>query len=76
MVSITGHADAKRNPEANQKVALARAHSVAGELLKRGAPATALRVEASGSDSPVASNQSAEGRAKNRRVDIELIPTR
>jgi phosphate binding protein len=74
--SISGHADAKGKPESNQRIALARAHAVANALLKSGAPPKALRVEAAGSDAPVASNQSDEGRAKNRRVDVELIPAR
>lgn len=74
--NISGHADAKGKPDVNEKVALARAHAVANALLKRGAPPKALRVEAAGADAPVATNSSDEGRARNRRVDIELVPTR
>ena len=70
---ITGHADANGKPEVNQKVALARAHAVANGLLRKGAPPASLRAEASGSDAPLASNQSTEGRSRNRRVDIELV---
>lgn len=73
--SISGHADSKGRPDVNQKVALARAHAVANALLRRGVPPKSLRVEAAGSDAPVATNQSDEGRAQNRRVDIELIPS-
>lgn len=74
--SISGHADAKGNPVANERISLARAHAVANALLKRGAPPKSLRVESAGSEAPVASNESDEGRAKNRRVDVELIPAR
>ncbi|HYN41555.1 MAG TPA: phosphate ABC transporter substrate-binding/OmpA family protein [Thermoanaerobaculia bacterium] len=74
--SISGHADARGKPEVNERVALARAHAVANALLKRGVPPKTLRVEAAGAEAPVASNESDEGRAKNRRVDVELIPAR
>jgi phosphate binding protein len=70
---ITGHADARGNAAVNQKVALARAHAVGNGLLRRGAPPASLRVESEGADAPVASNQTADGRALNRRVDIELL---
>jgi outer membrane protein OmpA-like peptidoglycan-associated protein len=71
---ISGHADARGNAAVNQKVSLARAHAVGNGLLRRGAPPASLRVEGEGADAPVASNQTADGRALNRRVDIELLP--
>jgi phosphate binding protein len=71
---ITGHADAKGNAAVNEKIALSRAHTVGNGLLRRGAPPAALRVEAAGADAPVASNKTTDGRALNRRVDIELLP--
>ena len=71
---ISGHADARGNAVVNQRIALARAHAVGTGLLHRGAPPASLRVDAQGADAPVASNGSADGRARNRRVDIELVP--
>ena len=71
---ITGHADAKGAAGANQTVALGRAQAVADRMMQRGVDRALLRVEGGGADSPVASNESAGGRAANRRADIELVP--
>jgi len=71
---LTGHADSKGPASANQAVALARAQAVADRLLGRGVDRALLRVESSGADAPVATNESAAGRAANRRVDIEIVP--
>lgn len=72
---LTGHADAKGKSEANRSVALARANAVSYRLLQAGVPSRQVQVEeAAGADAPVASNLSTEGRARNRRVDIVLVP--
>ena len=71
---LTGHADAKGPATANRAVALARAQAVANRMLLRGVDKSLLKIESGGADSPVASNESATGRAANRRVDIELLP--
>ena len=71
---ITGHADAKGTVEANRAVALARARAVFERLVTRGVAADLLKIESSGAEAPVASNETPAGRAANRRVDIELVP--
>lgn len=73
-VVLVGHADARGLHEANHKVALARAHAVAAYLRSQGIDGRLFRVEGAGADTPVASNETPAGRAKNRRVDIELLP--
>jgi OOP family OmpA-OmpF porin len=70
---ITGHADSVGKADTNRRVALARAHAVANALLAKGVKPALLVVDAEGAEAPVASNRSTEGRAQNRRVDIELI---
>ncbi|HVN75938.1 MAG TPA: phosphate ABC transporter substrate-binding/OmpA family protein [Thermoanaerobaculaceae bacterium] len=72
---VTGHADSKGPAEANRTVALARAQAVIDRLLGRGVERALLRLESSGADAPIASNESPVGRAANRRADIELVPT-
>jgi phosphate transport system substrate-binding protein len=71
---VSGHADAKGSVEANRAIAQARALAVSARLVHQGVEQRLVRTEASGADSPIASNESADGRAANRRVDIELIP--
>jgi phosphate binding protein len=70
---IVGHADSTGPAAVNQKVALARAHAVANRLLARGVKAQLLAVDAQSNDAPAATNGTAEGRAQNRRVDVELV---
>lgn len=71
---LVGHADAKGPTEVNRRVALARAQAAAAYLRSRGVADRLLRLEGSGSDTPLATNDTAAGRAQNRRVDIELLP--
>jgi phosphate binding protein len=73
---VVGHADGRGPAEVNRRIALLRAQNVANELVRLGASRSAMRVESSGADAPVASNETAPGRAENRRVDIEVIPVR
>jgi phosphate binding protein len=73
---VVGHADGRGPAEVNRRIALLRAQSVANELVRLGANRALMRVESSGAEAPVASNESAAGRAENRRVDIEVIPVR
>jgi len=71
-VLVTGHADAKGKSEANRSVALARANAVAYRLLQDGVPGSRVRVEGAAAEAPVATNETAQGRAQNRRVDIRF----
>jgi len=74
-VRIEGHTDASGTAYANMKLAERRAVAVRDELVRLGLPRTQLVVEALGSTQPVATNSTEEGRAQNRRVEIELVGT-
>jgi outer membrane protein OmpA-like peptidoglycan-associated protein len=79
VVEIHGHTDNVGNPESNKVLSLARANAVKS-FLERTAPANfpsgRLVVVAHGQDSPAAPNDTPDGRAKNRRVDIILKSNR
>ena len=58
----------------NQELSEKRAHSVAQVLMAKGVVTTRLQVMGMGDKQPVASNTSPQGRALNRRVEIEVLP--
>lgn len=72
-VRIEGHTDDTGNPHANMKLAERRALAVHGELVRLGLDRRLFTVVALGSKEPIATNSTEEGRALNRRVEIELI---
>ena len=73
-VRVEGHTDSSGSPGANQALSQKRATAVAAYLLER-TGMQEFRVKASGyGDSrPVTSNRTAEGRARNRRIDVVII---
>jgi len=72
----TGHTDST-GPEAyNQGLSERRANSVKEYLVSKGVPADRIYTEGKGELSPVASNATREGRAQNRRVEIEIVGAR
>ena len=72
-VSIEGHTDNRGEEAANLALSQRRAESVRLGLLALGAQAGQLRVYGLGESQPTASNNSASGRAANRRVEIVVI---
>lgn len=70
---IDGHTDAVGSDSYNFKLSLKRAESVQSELVRLGVSAERIRIRGFGESKPAASNQTEEGRAKNRRV--ELVPS-
>lgn len=72
-IVISGHADSTGGPATNRRVSLARARAVAAFLVERGVPVDLLTLTGEGSDRPIASNTTAEGRWLNRRVDVQLV---
>ena len=56
------------------ELSLLRAKSVASLLVKNGISIERISVTGYGDTRPIASNETAEGRAKNRRVEIKLVP--
>ncbi|WP_355660351.1 TolC family outer membrane protein [Halomonas salifodinae] len=69
-IRIDGHADSTGSDAINQPLSHARADSVADFLVSRGVSAGLIETRGHGSSRPVASNDSAQGRSLNRRVEI------
>ena len=67
---VEGNTDSKGTDEYNQKLSERRAASVKDVLVKSGIEADRLTTVGYGESRPVASNDTEEGRAKNRRVSI------
>jgi len=70
-VSIAGHTDSIGDPAYNKKLSLARANSVKARLVKLGVSPDRLSTSGAGESKPVATNNSLQGRALNRRVVLE-----
>jgi outer membrane protein OmpA-like peptidoglycan-associated protein len=69
-VEIQGHTDNKGNADYNQKLSEKRAYSVRKYLIKKGVKASALKAVGYGLDNPIATNDTPDGRGKNRRVEF------
>jgi len=71
---IAGNTDAVGSRDANVRLSRARADAVTTFLVSKGFERNKFEVVGNGPDKPVASNDTDEGRAKNRRRDFEVIP--
>lgn len=71
---VEGHTDSRGSPTTNQQLSLARAQSVRSYLISRGIPEAQIEAVGLGPSRPVAPNDTAEGRANNRRVEIVVSP--
>ena len=76
VVIAIGHADSIGSDAYNQALSVRRAESVKAYLVSKGIEANRIYTEGKGEKQPVADNRTREGRAKNRRVEIEVIGTR
>ena len=72
LVIATGHTDSIGTDAYNQKLSERRAKSVKEYMVAKGIPAAKITTLGKGETQPVATNKTKEGRAKNRRVDIEF----
>jgi len=70
---IEGHTDNVGSEDGNVKMSQMRAESVLNYFVSRGVPAVRFEVVGLGSRSPIADNSTPEGKAKNRRVEINRI---
>ncbi len=75
-IIISGHTDDRGTDEFNQQLSERRANSVRYYLLDKGIPSYRVRAIGYGEMRPIADNRTSDGRAKNRRVEITLQPTR
>jgi outer membrane protein OmpA-like peptidoglycan-associated protein len=71
-IRIVGHTDSSGSAAANKTLSLQRAQSVRSALVAAGVDASRIQVAGAGAADPVASNTTAAGRAKNRRVVVIL----
>jgi OmpA-OmpF porin, OOP family len=76
VVIAIGHTDSIGADAYNQKLSVRRAESVKAYLVTKGVAPNRIYTEGKGEKQPVASNKTADGRQKNRRVEIEVIGTR
>lgn len=76
VVIAVGHTDAVGTDAYNQKLSVARSEAVKAYLVSKGIDKNRIYTEGKGETSPVADNKTKEGRAKNRRVEIEVVGTR
>lgn len=72
----TGHTDSIGTEAYNQKLSERRANTVKNYLISKGIDPNRIYAEGKGELSPVASNKTREGRAQNRRVEIEIVGVR
>ena len=75
VVVAVGHTDSVGTDAYNQKLSIRRAEAVKAYLVTKGIEANRVYTEGKGKKQPVADNKTAEGRAKNRRVEIEVVGT-
>lgn len=72
-IAISGHTDNTGSDKINQPLSEERAKSVANFLISKGVASTRMTTVGNGSNQPVADNTTADGRAKNRRVEIVIV---
>ncbi len=76
VIIAVGHTDAVGSDAYNQKLSIRRAQAVKAYLVSKGIDKTRVYTEGKGEKQPVADNKTKEGRAKNRRVEIEVVGSR
>lgn len=74
LVDVYGHTDSTGSYEYNQTLSERRAEAVSSYLSTRGVRAARIKWQGFGETAPVADNTTEEGRARNRRVEIKIIP--
>src|SRR6202008_3876287 len=75
-VIAIGHTDSIGADAYNQRLSVRRAEAVKAYLVSKGIEANRVYTEGKGEKQPIASNKTAEGRAKKPRTEIEVIGTR
>ena len=76
VIIAVGHTDSIGTDAYNQKLSVHRAEAVKTYLVSKGLEKNRVYTEGKGKKQPIADNKTAEGRAKNRRVEIEVVGTR
>ena len=76
VIIAVGHTDSVGSDTYNQKLSIRRSEAVKSYLVSKGVEKNRVYTEGKGEKQPVADNKTSEGRAKNRRVEIEVVGTR
>jgi len=76
VIIAVGHTDSIGSDSYNQRLSVRRAEAVKAYLVTKGIERNRVYTEGKGEKQPVADNRTKEGRAKNRRVEIEVVGTR
>ncbi len=76
LVIAVGHTDSIGSNAYNQKLSMRRSEAVKAYLVGKGIDGNRIQVSGKGETAPIADNLAAEGRARNRRVEIEVVGTR
>lgn len=76
VIIAVGHTDSTGADGYNQKLSVKRSEAVKAYLVSKGIEKNRVYTEGKGEAQPVADNKTKEGRAKNRRVEIEVVGTR
>lgn len=74
LIDVYGHTDSTGSAAHNQVLSENRAHTVADYLSIRGVNAARIRAQGFGATMPIADNATPEGRQRNRRVEIKIVP--
>ena len=75
VIIAVGHTDSVGSDAYNQKLSVRRSEAVKAYLVSKGIEKNRVYTEGKGEKQPVADNKTKEGRAKNRRVEIEVVGT-
>ncbi|MDD2609759.1 MAG: OmpA family protein [Giesbergeria sp.] len=76
VIIAVGHTDSVGSDAYNQKLSMRRSEAVKAYLVSKGIEKNRVYTEGKGEKQPVADNKTKDGRAKNRRVEIEVVGTR
>jgi OOP family OmpA-OmpF porin len=76
VIIAVGHTDSVGSDGYNQKLSMRRSQAVKAYLVSKGIDKTRIYTEGKGEKQPVADNKTKDGRAKNRRVEIEVVGSR
>ena len=71
-VHVIGHTDDRGDREENQDLSRRRAESVANAIQSNGVQASRISFEGKGQSAPIESNQTKEGRSRNRRTEFQI----
>ena len=74
LIDVYGHTDSTGSAQLNQTLSENRARTVGDYLSMQGVSQARIRTQGYGATMPVATNATPEGRAKNRRVEIKIVP--